>query len=833
MGQRRVVLLPDEPADIDRFDGAHRRVAASIAQMVTTQPGGRTVALEGSWGAGKSTVVRLLDAELRGIRNTDTLLVTFDAWSHQGDPLRRAFLETHLKALCRKGWINRADWDTRAAQLAGRYKESTVTTTPRLTRAGQALAFAATITPAGLVALNTVLGQPVRPWPLVAASVMALSVVLVVLILLAVRRIAPERHRDDLDPLSPLASSHVREEMTTTFESGEPTSLEFETFFQDLLENSLVADDRRLVVVLDNLDRVNAEDARTILATLQTFRADVTSPRSRRLWTIVPFDATGIRALWSGAEQRAANGESLPREFLDKLFDITFHVPPLIVSDWHEFLLEQLEIALPDTEPSDRRAVLDIYAAWALDTQQGRASAPLKTPRTLKRFINEVGAAVLSNDTLALPAAAAFVLLRRGNHDVLRFLREERSVSTRIKTLLGEGWRAQIAGAYFGTAPERGLQLLLDAPIRDALLDGDETELQRFSNVPGFFHVLAHCHIETWAENGAAHLSQAAATLESSGLAKSYRAKPTVSTMITAALAAPKWEMRSERGGRGFGFLAAMAIDHGHASAGDIIDHIVVGEYLIESLLDDQVASLSAFAVKAGDRLSASAGQIVYRGSGQDFLEFCSRLGSDRAASTVWPLLRYVGDTNDLTSALRGLIANTDFRLSVAPVLDVLLSGTGIVEVGALASNFAIWFSGDVSDQGSARQVLTALERLRRFAPERTAEALRLLSEEGRLLHCAYISHRAGDIENAALAILLHIAGSQTLSVPPPDRYNEKGYALVVGLLQSPGNHPEIVRHQARWLGGRNLAEVQAIVERNPSAKPWADAIRAEIALGD
>ena len=50
--KKDVVLLDDLPATKDAF-GAHERIALSICDLVTTETGGKAIALVGSWGGGK------------------------------------------------------------------------------------------------------------------------------------------------------------------------------------------------------------------------------------------------------------------------------------------------------------------------------------------------------------------------------------------------------------------------------------------------------------------------------------------------------------------------------------------------------------------------------------------------------------------------------------------------------------------------------------------------------------------------------------------------------------------------------------------------------------
>src|SRR6266566_6074920 len=88
MRESEVILLPDVPASEDAF-GPHKRIAKAIHELITREEGARAIALVGTWGGGKSTVINLLKQE------ADQYLAVFifDAWAHESDPLRRTFLE--------------------------------------------------------------------------------------------------------------------------------------------------------------------------------------------------------------------------------------------------------------------------------------------------------------------------------------------------------------------------------------------------------------------------------------------------------------------------------------------------------------------------------------------------------------------------------------------------------------------------------------------------------------------------------------------------------------------------------------------------------------------
>ena len=54
-------------------------------------------------------------------------------------------------------------------------------------------------------------------------------------------------------------------------QAPEPTSVEFEDWFVALLGQALANSDRKLILILDNLDRVDKMDALAIWSTLQVF----------------------------------------------------------------------------------------------------------------------------------------------------------------------------------------------------------------------------------------------------------------------------------------------------------------------------------------------------------------------------------------------------------------------------------------------------------------------------------------------------------------------------------------------------------------------------------
>jgi len=158
-----VRLLTDLPTEQDEF-GPHQTLAVAIADLIETEDGGKAIALEGGWGSGKSSVVRMLRNRLK-INGEDAIRVhVFDAWSHEGDPLRRAFLE-ELTSFCLDRFDVEAQerWnEEKEKRITGRTRISDQVTTPILKSkwpilflAGGALYPVALVALSGLLRLDT------------------------------------------------------------------------------------------------------------------------------------------------------------------------------------------------------------------------------------------------------------------------------------------------------------------------------------------------------------------------------------------------------------------------------------------------------------------------------------------------------------------------------------------------------------------------------------------------------------------------------------------------------------------------------------------------------
>lgn len=503
------VLLDDIPATEDAF-GPHKRIADAIVSLVTSEPGGRAIGVEGGWGSGKSTVVAFVRSDLKSHDNFR--VITFDAWAHEGDPLRRTYLEGIIGDLIDAGWIASDKWAKTLEELGNRLKSTTTRITPKPTWLGGIFAVSLVLVPIGTTLVTSAFRQggnasiaDLSTWPWIAylGSAVALAPLLV-LLLNGVRVVLrdgfrwlrsftpwPAKRAKPTSDWSFLLSKAIEETRTDTTETPNPTSIEFEAHFTRAMKEALGSDPkRRLALVLDNLDRVDTQSAISVWSTLQTFlqeRNSLNSSWFKQIWVVVPYDPKGLRKLWdnwravpSGDNSTLGTQSAAPRQsvasdsFIDKSFQIRFQVPPPVLSDWKTYLSDLIKKALPDHNETDRHVIYRVYEEW----RSSQAMPP--TPRELKLYVNQIGSVHRQwQHEFPIAHVAYYVLLSKQSDSLIEQLKASDFPPANIQRLFKEDVIPSLAGLTFNVPANKGMELLLSDPIHNCLTKGTGAELNQ------------------------------------------------------------------------------------------------------------------------------------------------------------------------------------------------------------------------------------------------------------------------------------------------------------------------------------------------------------------
>lgn len=448
--RRETNLLSDQPSSVDAFEGGHERVAQGLSELVEDEDGGKAVALSGPYGSGKSTVVRLLEDKMKG-GPQDTRVFVYDAWEHQGDPLRRSFIDSIIEFLRDEEWAGEKEWEDEQERLARRKETTTVETKPKLKVWGRWVALALFLSPLGIVFVNSFVktkdGTLQGAIPEVLFWIGGLFVALLPILLIGAAWIFSGR-----DPFYVLVKKSEQEEETKTIRTPDPTTIEFQHIFQKIVKKTISGSSRQLIVVVDNLDRLPPEQALQTWATMRTFfeNGTRTGEWEKKFWLLVPINFEALEGLFGkeeketssdeekkatsdDEEKRATSDNETPSDsansdegrgmssndhdtvqaFADKTFHTVFHVSPPVLSDWEKFMKDQLRKAFPEKMENGETVSRDYHAVYRVYRTAGVRKNQIPTPHDIKVFINRLSALYRQwGDEMDLKTLAAFELKR-------------------------------------------------------------------------------------------------------------------------------------------------------------------------------------------------------------------------------------------------------------------------------------------------------------------------------------------------------------------------------------------------------------------------------------
>ncbi|WP_445143375.1 P-loop NTPase fold protein [Dyella sp. Tek66A03] len=524
-----------DAAASDDFFGSHRRLATAMAKVIRTNEDVKIIGLLGTWGSGKSTVVKMFCDELEAQDSGGDLVFTYDAWLHQSDPPRRSFLENLLHFLSTKDHADEdKDWAEELDRLNRRIEENTTTSVPRLRWPGTLMvlsllltvfgakfaslewykaAFASTAASVGALQhgtssagewygeiINGPSSQPTVPF---AAPIFLFGL----LLCLAPAFLGatfyflwrPERrlwkrsfwtrsnffehragHEDD-SILALYMNKETKTDYNRIIREPEPSTIEFQDTFRGIVSKTINAK-KRLILIIDNLDRLPAEEALAMWATIRSFFLGADSGvkvRKSRYQPIVilPIAEDALARVYQNA---GGDGLSLARSFMDKTFDLTFHVSRPVLTKWNEYLNKQMQAVFgEEMNPSWAFIASRLY-----DRFSNTPDAPPVTPRGVNTLINATAAQwLLWKDQVPFASVAYYCIYRAA---IEKNVLEAVSDNTAVIKEFDDDWQASIAAMYYGVPRTEAASVLLEPPLRQAIAQRDRKEFEKVAGVAGF-----------------------------------------------------------------------------------------------------------------------------------------------------------------------------------------------------------------------------------------------------------------------------------------------------------------------------------------------------------
>ncbi|MBL7164642.1 MAG: hypothetical protein ISS57_18800 [Anaerolineales bacterium] len=344
----KVYFLDDEPIDdLRKFDAfGHVYYARTLLRILelTDSIKPYAIGLFGEWGVGKTSIILEMERIIREQRDKkeSTLkhnyrIIKLDTWEYSDNNFRREFLlDLGIHFGCRD--------EIRARITSKKIKE--IKEAPQYTRAW----FSRLLVQLGftfIILIIVSLIQRLSTWQLDTTFLpswfpLPLLIVSTAAILFSLVAVFQEN-------IKQLFSFH-----TTIFEVEPPIHAdEFREIFNRVIEDKakLNKDDDRLVIILDNLDRVKEEIVIQILGAVKTFL------RKEKCIYILPCDEKGLKQhitnMGYGKRANRTITEAQANEYLRKFFQTTLPIRNLLIEDLEAFIdhtLDQLELFnLPNT----------------------------------------------------------------------------------------------------------------------------------------------------------------------------------------------------------------------------------------------------------------------------------------------------------------------------------------------------------------------------------------------------------------------------------------------------------------------------------------------------
>ena len=375
-------FLKDEPVDKNHesyFDFAHEAISVTLAQIINNESSPQTIGLFGSWGTGKSTVIRMLgqEKELAG------KVFTLDVWKYQGDALRRAFLLQLADFLHKEGKygvfpylkLHNMFYSTTS------YEQTLDIPVPKTVKAWHVfkslfsnLAVSAALTFA-LALVYTVIQVAFE----VEAVANALLFLVITALLWVIRLVFGEMMRQRIIQKYQSPSIAISQSTRSDpFSSPE----QFDSTFGRILTSF----EGNLVIVFDNIDRVEGETAISILSTIRNFMdAD---QNEAEVTFVVPCDLSALETQVDQYFNRmyGATNHIAANEYLKKIFGLNLWVPDIIGDDLDEYTRRLIRFTgAKASKLLDNEEVLLVIN-----------SAFCKNPREIIQFLNNLVANIMS-----------------------------------------------------------------------------------------------------------------------------------------------------------------------------------------------------------------------------------------------------------------------------------------------------------------------------------------------------------------------------------------------------------------------------------------------------
>lgn len=462
-------FLSDKPEGRDSFQSqAHTKIANVIADIIKKDEI-KLIGLEGEWGSGKSNIVKLLEKILS---KEEYIFYTYDVWGHQEDLQRRSFLENLTELM--KNEFSEEDWENKLKNLLSKKTEVEEKEVPQLNKeliiAILILYFNNKFTNQDFFELGKLIPTQCQYLKKIAELILNNSIFILGFLSLFLFLKVLKKEKNTLSAILYLYKGKtLNKKLETIVSTKEPSVREFKSWIKEV-SKTLEKENKRLVVIYDNIDRLQENKVKEVWSSIHTFFSE---DDYDNIFVIIPFSKKHILTAFKGKDSEVNEG------IIEKTFPVVYNVTPPVLVDWKNYFNENLELIFPNINEEDKNVIRTLY----------NKNVEKITPRGIKSFINELKVLNSIHTNIELKYISLFVLIKEKiQADFPDYFYGEEF--PKYRRILGNDTDKKIIALYFGIDEKDAIQVLLEREMIKNLENGDFSKIDEQSQINGFNEVL-------------------------------------------------------------------------------------------------------------------------------------------------------------------------------------------------------------------------------------------------------------------------------------------------------------------------------------------------------
>lgn len=434
----------------------------------------RVIGIDGGWGSGKSNVIKLVE---KGCSNKSTHFFIYDAWGHQEDLQRRAFLEELTDQLIRDKVLPDR-WKDELKKLMAKKKETVTRSVPGISVGIILVAFSVILAPVLKAISDLASGYLIQYIILCIPLFFLMTTYLITLF--KIRGVDFWSKFGEAFKRLFIQYKNNGEEETRfeTISEDEPTVKQFRQWMSSISSDM---GEKMLVLVFDNMDRLPSEKVRELWSSIHVFFAET---RYNNIRVVIPFDRIHIRNAFGQANVAAPL--KIADDFIDKTFNVVFRVAPPILTDWKDYFLFQWRNAFgDDTSSDDLSNIIQLFDRMTLEV----------TPRRIIAFVNEFVAIKMTlrgnipDKYIGAFIAGKTAISENPTREIL-----EPSFLGNLQFLFSSDQELSkyLAALFYQLDPDKAVHVVFSDRLRKSLDNNNLSEIKAVCKIPEFALILGN-----------------------------------------------------------------------------------------------------------------------------------------------------------------------------------------------------------------------------------------------------------------------------------------------------------------------------------------------------